>query len=691
VYILRIPAYNYNIKDIHSYVSINNIYWRNVKMAIMNKDLESKIEELKKNQGEFSKFVDYMKSKGLGRNKYSQPDKVSQGTIDTINEYFKNNEVQGDVDMINNEKKTVAELEVNENALTLTDGSSALSENENLNNIGEDVKANKNDTIEENNVNNTLEENKKKEEEEKKRLEEEKKKLEEDKKKLEEEKKNFELDKKVSNLQNKDKKTKTKKTKEEIEAEKENARLNKLYKTQDNIVYLSEEKITEINNVQLLEEDGDEYTRFGAYVSSGDLAQWFMDETLTFDPTMQRGVKEIKITKKVDGEKESHIETRAFFTESHLNKLYKSLEEHSFTPTQILLGVIVDDGDSFDYDEYGTLTVSGKIRLLDGQHRVRTFVREKNAQMTGESHADIDLQSMLVNVEIYCVTADKAREIYANTGKSLRLNQAQTKQLSSSFESRIVNFLNQDASSELKNKIATTRPVNKKLVLFNTLTEKLEKAKLPFVDDTFKEMKLYLRDFFNYLTSKLPEAFGSNEDLRIEFRENNLLNENNMFKAWIPLALADKEHYKENIDKMIAEKDFFNKGNSIWEDYNTVKVRTDSKTKKRIGWSMNNTGKAFKGMTDETFRICGIELKKENNEDESKENPSEDTTPKTEDTTPKTEDTTPKTEDTLINGQIHVNDVIPEDKANEGTTPKDTSEDIKSEDVGKDGNNESSK
>jgi hypothetical protein len=248
--------------------------------------------------------------------------------------------------------------------------------------------------------------------------------------------------------------------------------------------------------------------------------------------------------------------------------------------------------------------------LLDGQHRTRAFVKVKTWLFTGKLQKQIDLSNIITNIEIHAKTGNGARQIYTNIDKNMKLNQAQVQQLSHSVESQITNYLNQSDDSKMKGKIATSRPVGKKLCLFNTITDVLKKYG-NIESDEVAQYKEYLKNFFNYLVTVLPDAFGKDEDKRVEFRKDNLINENNMFKAWVRLALADKEHFKENIDKVIANVDYYKKDNKVWLDGTTTKVRKkkDAQTGEKVpcGFSMNNTSTAFETLYDETFKIAGIE------------------------------------------------------------------------------------
>lgn len=541
----------------------------------LNNELTKKINELKKDESLYNQFVSYMDKNGVPKLQYSQLNKLSKKVNDLIIAYF------NESDKIKKEESEMNTQNNSETALTVLapTGTDGVKETEIVINKENIIQEEENINIEnnENNDNETQNENNDNQEDNQ-----------EDNKK-----EDFKLDTEHTNLKNLDKREERKE--ENLTDKQKNIIEEKKFKTLDNLIQFVPKKETHLKNVTKLSEN-----RYGMYLSGEEIAQLYLDGNLGFDPSMQRGTKEDK-----------QGNTHAFFKESHVNDIYNSIVADVYTPTQIVFGVIIDDGDELVYNENdNSLDIHGKMRLLDGNHRSKAFVKVKTWSFTGKLEKEIDLSNILTNVEVYFCTSNQARQIYANIDKNLKLNQAQVQQLSRSAESQIVNHLNQSENSEMRDKIATSRPVGKKLCLFNTITEMLKKHADIDTDGKMQHCKEYLTNFFNYLVNALPEAFGSNEDKRMKFREESLINENNMFKAWVRLALIDEEHYKENIDKVIANVDYYKKNNPIWLNGATVKIRTKKDAegnKVPNGFSMNNTSTGFETLYDETFKIAGID------------------------------------------------------------------------------------
>lgn len=378
-----------------------------------------------------------------------------------------------------------------------------------------------------------------------------------------------------------------------------NAEIHKKYKTIHNIVTDAKSKTTYLENIHYITNtDVDEI--YSVFVKGSDLATMWLNGTLTFDPTMQRGLKE-----------NTKHETMANFRDSHVRDIAESMKSSTFTPTQIHLVVLTDDpytNSNFDEDNE-LMCVKGMIRLADGQHRVRALVKLVSEMKTGKIK-NIDVDKYVFNVQIHRCKSDQARIIYANIDKNLKLDKSQVRQLSSDNYSRIVNELN--THGVLKGLISTTKPVGTKLVLFSNLAEAIEECVDVASTQKKDEVVEYLRKFFDHVAYRLPQLFGK-VDARVEFRTNNLLAENNAFKMWIKVAFADTENYKNNIDKIAENVLYYNKDNfnkvvindiekegHIWLLLNTVKHK-----QKGEGFAMNNTKNGIDAIAKVTFEMLG--------------------------------------------------------------------------------------
>jgi hypothetical protein len=333
-----------------------------------------------------------------------------------------------------------------------------------------------------------------------------------------------------------------------------------------------------------------------AYINGRELAKMWMKNELLFNPTMQRGVKT-----NAEGKEQ------ATFSDYHVREIEESMLKGEFEPTQIHFAILVDDPDTkIKYDEESqTFTVDGKINLLDGQHRVRSLVKITNLMGVEKDYPEVNLEAYVFNVEIHYVTSDRARAIYAMLDKNLRLDKSQVKQLSTDDYALIGNYMNQDKNSPLKGKIATCKPVGKGLVLFSTFCNAIQKQVKVNTQGDREEVQKYLTDFFNYLVKKLPTAFGSDIPDRLKFKETNLMNENNFFWALLAVAYEDTKNYKKNIDKLVANVDFFKKNNKVWLDGQAVKVKKADKDKpdNEKGYAMSNSETAFDTLIEETLKL----------------------------------------------------------------------------------------
>jgi hypothetical protein len=375
------------------------------------------------------------------------------------------------------------------------------------------------------------------------------------------------------------------------------AQMLKRYKTIDNLIDDVEEQTTEFEEVRRMSD-----STYALYMTGSELVSMFLKERLCYDPTMQRGVKTNK-----------KGETRATFSDPHVKDIYDSMIQGNFNDcSQIHLFAPTDDCDvEYDKDEE-SLVVTGKIRLGDGQHRVRALVLLHYNIVFDEIDANsVDLDDFVYNVVIHNSSADEARTVYINIDKNLKLDKSQARQLSVDPYAKVVNVLNQNADSDLRGKIATAKPVGSKLVLFSTMAEKLQENVEIETTTQRDEITQYLMEYFKYLASKLPEAFGNTDEKRIEFRKNNLLNENNFFPVWLKVAFLDKENYQKNIDVIIENKEKYNKDSKIeidgvtkayWETQTVVKEKTGEKA---TGYAMSNTSTATTNLIKFTLKLLG--------------------------------------------------------------------------------------
>lgn len=368
------------------------------------------------------------------------------------------------------------------------------------------------------------------------------------------------------------------------------SQIKKIYKTVDNLVSITPSQIITLKNVTKINDE-----KFSCYIDGLELVQMWEKGRLVFDPTMQRGVKTNKAGVSV-----------ATFSDNHVKEIVDSMVKNTFEPTQLRFAIITDEEPEVKYnDSDNSLTVNGKIRLLDGQHRTRAMVLVKNNMNVDKSFPEVDLEGLIYNVEINYCTAERARVIYSLIDKNLKLDKSQVRQLSTNEYSRIVNMLNQDKDSILSSKIATCKPVGKSLVLFSTLYDAIAKRKTINFPSEVNEVANYLKEFFEYATKQLTDALGNDITKRLAWKEKNLLNENNFFHAWIAVAFYDVKNFRSNIDKIVANKDYFNKNNHRWLDLQAVKYKSADKDKPESdrGFAMSNSETAFKNLIEETLKI----------------------------------------------------------------------------------------
>lgn len=385
------------------------------------------------------------------------------------------------------------------------------------------------------------------------------------------------------------------------------SQIAKKYKTVHNLVFDAKAKHTVLENVREVTNTGEDNI-LSMELSGSELATMFLSGVLVYDPSMQRGLKE-----------DNHGVMIANFKEYHVREIYESMKDNTFTPTQIHLAVITDDkleDDTFEWhfnQDTNQLSVVGKIRLVDGQHRTRALARILNELKTGKLK-DVDIDKYVFNVQIHVTNSEYARIIYRNIDKNLKLDKSQARQLSADYYARIVNALNQHSDSPLKGMIATSKPVGSKLVLFNNIADAIQESITITSNYQRDEEMKYLKEFFDYVAYKFPNGAFNDEKKMVEFRKNNLLVENNAFKMWVKVAMLDKVNYKKNIETLIANAEYFNKDHQgtvvidnvaktghIWHLLNTVKTK-----QKGEGFAMNNTNTGINAITNQAIEMLGL-------------------------------------------------------------------------------------
>lgn len=369
-----------------------------------------------------------------------------------------------------------------------------------------------------------------------------------------------------------------------------NSQIRNLYKTTHNFVDEIKGGAMDFFKCELVS-DTDFDTIYRTTLTGEEIAQYFQDGQLCYDPTIQRG------------EKDTTKGRSAIFNIKHVNEISDSMVKGDFTPTQIHL-VLIREEVFIEYNQDDDiLSVNGKILLMDGQHRTRACYKLKLETDTGRLIVDNNLKNYKFPIDIHLTTRENARKIYRNIDRNLKLDKSQCRQLSNDFYSNIVNKLNNTENSPLFNKIATKRPVNDKLVLFTTLTDAIEKTIV--IESKIKEKEVYdhLTKFFDMIVYKLGKIFGNDKEKRKDFREFNLLNENITMGVLTKLALDLKEEeFEIVINKIKDNVNFFEKKNPKWLEASIVKYKTD-KTK---GFAINNNATGLKALENIIFDFLKV-------------------------------------------------------------------------------------
>ena len=233
-------------------------------------------------------------------------------------------------------------------------------------------------------------------------------------------------------------------------------------------------------------------------LSAFELGEAFENEDIVYLTTTQRGVKIVR------------GEEKPISSDKNIREMTELMKEDSLATSYITLAV--PEG-NLEYSD-GTLKIKSQQFILDGFHRISVCYKLfQYYNITKDEELFMTLCSTMFTILIGQYSEEKAREIFNQYSKSLKLSKSRTESFNTRDASnRIVSKLNK--FSFIKNKInETTNTINKTnkqhIWCFNSMNEAIKMAfGIISSEEEEKEIYTFLSAFFKELLNIYPELLS---------------------------------------------------------------------------------------------------------------------------------------------------------------------------------------
>ena len=233
-------------------------------------------------------------------------------------------------------------------------------------------------------------------------------------------------------------------------------------------------------------------------LSAFELGEAFENEDIVYLTTTQRGVKIVR------------GEEKPISSDKNIREMTELMKEDSLATSYITLAV--PEGD-LEYSD-GILKIKSQQFILDGFHRISVCYKLfQYYNITKDEELFMTLCSTMFTILIGQYSEEKAREIFNQYSKSLKLSKSRTESFNTRDASnRIVSKLNK--FSFIKNKInETSNTINKTdkqhIWCFNSMNEAIKMAfGIISSEEEEKEIYTFLSAFFKELLNIYPELLS---------------------------------------------------------------------------------------------------------------------------------------------------------------------------------------
>lgn len=252
-----------------------------------------------------------------------------------------------------------------------------------------------------------------------------------------------------------------------------------------------------------------------------------------------------------------------------VNEIKQSLLDGTYHPDSMRINFELgssDEGDEMYYDEKNNKLIinGGEGSVLDGFHRLNAMI---------EALSENPNLNIKFPTYIYNYTVDKAKKVFSQINKGMKMDHSELRSLSEEkYSDRVVTTLM--STPDFSGKIARSNDVNHsvgQIVSFFTLSEAIDWQYGKELNNNrdVKKVSSYLSDFFEALFYHYNELF--NGDIEEVFNDNYMVHDK-MFYGYLALA---KRMEDNNIDvdkiKDILDQVDFSSENEMWKSKGIVR------------------------------------------------------------------------------------------------------------------------
>lgn len=302
--------------------------------------------------------------------------------------------------------------------------------------------------------------------------------------------------------------------------------------------------------------------KFNCSLSAATLAEMFSEGWIEYVPDIQRGER---INKRG--------EAIPIFRASKIKEILEGMLEDTLHGGTIVLNI--DPSNKIQYDEdKRKLNGTGKLAIIDGQHRIRAVVRWFKLFKRGRVVQDPNEWEIPVTIEIQDMLG--AADIFAEYAlKPLKISKVRAEFLNvKDYSNVIVRKLIKN--SELRDKVecVSTIAKGKNIVTFGILTKALNTYVKPKTQNEADEITVQLIDYVNKLVNVFADIMGNVDIIQREaLRKKYLTIEPMFWDAYIALfaELRGRDDIVNKLQKLNSEVKvvnwrgkFLSRENPIW-------------------------------------------------------------------------------------------------------------------------------
>lgn len=293
------------------------------------------------------------------------------------------------------------------------------------------------------------------------------------------------------------------------------------------------------------------------------LVEYWDEGIISYNPEIQRGSR---IKKKRNNQEVEE----AVYSKANVKKIYEAMVSGNYFVDMITLNVLNDGNSTISdcfYDtnnEADSFTVTGKLEIADGQHRIRALKMLNDSNEKGITN--IPLESFIFPVKITHYDIKTAQQQFHQFSQGLKISSSRSEYFNATDHSNeIVRQLMRN--SELAGRVeivrnTITKRERRNVVTFATMVNAIKMVYKEMTNAQADSLSQYLCEFFDELFNTVPELLSY--ESRQQSKETSLKAENFMFYGYTAISkvLRDRENWQQYLP-LINQLDL-SKESEVW-------------------------------------------------------------------------------------------------------------------------------